>query len=84
MSGIVILASFYYTLALGVEITFFCPLGIQLVSLDERTDKPYSKIFFIFFSMNVNILSYVDSEFLVSRLFCLSCFSGSLLGHWVQ
>ena len=39
--------------------SFFSP-GILPVPLDERTDKPYSKIFFIWFSMNVNILSYVE------------------------
>ena len=57
--------------------------GIQLVPLDERTDKPYSKIFFIWFSMNVNILSY-GVEFLGFKIILLRVFSGSLLGHWAQ
>jgi hypothetical protein len=35
-------------------------LGILPIPLDERTDKPYSKIFFIWFSVNINILSYEE------------------------
>jgi hypothetical protein len=70
----------YIVTHLPFEIAFFP--GIQLVPLDERTDKPYSKIFFIWFSMNVNILSYVV-EFWVRDYF-VELFSGSLLGHWAQ
>lgn len=47
------------------NITFFS--GILPVSLDERINKPYSKTFFIWFSMNVNILSY--EGFLPSSFF---------------
>lgn len=32
-------------------------LGIQPVPLEQRTDTQFSKIFFIWLSMNVNILS---------------------------
>ncbi|KAF8157054.1 NCS cytosine-purine permease [Crassisporium funariophilum] len=32
--------------------------GIRPVPIDERTDRPYSKIFFVWFSMNFNILSF--------------------------
>ena len=32
-------------------------LGILPVPLDERTDRPYRKIFFIWFSLNVNIVT---------------------------
>ena len=32
--------------------------GILPVPLDERIDKPYIKNFFMWFSMNFNILSY--------------------------
>ena len=32
-------------------------LGILPVPLDERTDRPYRKIFFIWFSLNVNIFT---------------------------
>ena len=44
-------------------------LGIQPVSLAERIDKPYSKTFFVWFSMNINILSY--EGFLASSFFFL-------------
>ncbi|CAA7268419.1 unnamed protein product [Cyclocybe aegerita] len=40
-------------LTLGVE-----ERGIWPVPLDERVDRPYSKIFFVWFSMNFNILSF--------------------------
>ncbi|KAF8799756.1 cytosine-purine permease [Phlegmacium glaucopus] len=40
-------------LTLGVE-----SRGIAPVPSDERVDKPYSKTFFIWFSMNFNILSF--------------------------
>ena len=33
--------------------------GISPVPLDKRVNRPYTKIFFIWFSMNFNILSYV-------------------------
>ena len=32
-------------------------LGILPVPLDERIDRPYSKVFFIWFSLNVNIVT---------------------------
>ena len=89
---ILLLTSFTHLLHF-VENLFFSffppPKGILPVPLDERTDKPYSKIFFIWFSMNVNILSYVlVVEFLASRLivFFLSsfCFQDSLLRHSAQ
>ena len=61
---------------------FFFP-GILPVSLNERTNKPYSNIFFIWFSMNVNILSYEGGSLLQAPSCLLNnCFlSGSLLGH---
>jgi len=37
--------------------------GIQPVPPEERTDRQFSKIFFIFFSMNTNILSLVLNLF---------------------
>ncbi|KAF9482731.1 NCS cytosine-purine permease [Pholiota conissans] len=40
-------------LTLGVE-----ERGISPVPLDERVNHPYSKIFFVWFSMNFNILSF--------------------------
>ncbi|KAF8799760.1 NCS cytosine-purine permease [Phlegmacium glaucopus] len=40
-------------LTLGLE-----SRGISPVPLDEREDKPYSKTFFMWFSMDVNILSF--------------------------
>ena len=82
--------SLLYTQLLNFHFFFYnTNLGIQLVPLDERIDKPYSKIFFIFFSMNVNILSYVlflgflrlDLFILLSfPLFFFSRFSSGTLG----
>jgi len=40
--------------------------GISPIPLDKRVNRPYSKIFFIWFSMNFNILSYVFLSIIIS------------------
>ena len=52
---------------LSLKITCFF-LGILPVPLDERTDEPYRKIFFLWLSVNINILSYAN--FLASSFVC--------------
>lgn len=41
----------------------FLYAGILPVPPSQRTDRHYSKVFFVFFSANFNILSYVSSTF---------------------
>lgn len=54
-------------------------LGIYPVPEEKRTDRQFSKIFFIWFSMNFNILAYVLH--VLSGL-NLNWLSGSLPGLW--
>ena len=56
--------------------------GILPVPPERRTDRQYSKIFFIWFSMNFNILSFVCHPSYTGDLHT-RC-SGSLLGRSVQ